>query len=281
MGAEMHHDLTSPSFGEGAHEDPLSRPQTFATRNWASDPANNSGETLGLEAGNIFEWEAEPGAEGADHTKLLDELLRIHEYERQRIGQELHDSAGQLVVSLQLSVAHLRRVEENCPHQELIDDIQDTIRQIDQQIRALAFLHYPFELGDRSLCSAVQSLTMGFGRRTGIHTTFRCVGSSEPVDEAVSKAILRVAQEALVNIHRHSHASSAKVVLERRPDRLQLRVTDDGVGMAAEANKSEGIGLQGMRHRLQTVGGRFRIGNLKHGTRVAATVPIAAVPHPA
>src|SRR6478735_2509037 len=71
------------------------------------------------------------------------ELLRIHEYERQRMGQELHDSTGQLVVSLLLSLARLKRVEEDLGQGSIIDEIQETVRRIDKEIRSLAFLHYP------------------------------------------------------------------------------------------------------------------------------------------
>lgn len=207
---------------------------------------------------------------------LLDELLRIHEYERTRMGQELHDSAGQLLVSLQLSVAHLRAVD-NCGHDGLIEEIQSIVCQIDREIRSLAFLHYPVELGDRPLSSAVQSLALGFGRRTGIRTSFKCAGNQSPVNESVSMALLRVAQEALVNIYRHSHASSARVVLENRLNRILLTVSDDGVGMSGGGmTKARGIGLQSMRHRIESLGGHFELRNLKHGTRVLASIPLAA-----
>jgi two-component system NarL family sensor kinase len=217
-------------------------------------------------------------ATGTPTTDLVDERLKIHEYERQRMGQELHDSAGQLLVSLQLSVAHLRVAREALEHDCVIDEISDTVRQIDQEIRSLAFLHYPAELGSRGLCAAVQALARGFESRTGIRTSFKCVGDPSALAESISMALLRVAQEALVNIYRHSHASSAKVVVERSADQLHLIVSDNGVGIAATdaGSNSRGIGLQGMRHRMEMLGGRFRIGSLKGGTRISVTVPLPA-----
>ena len=231
-------------------------------------------------AGALFQESSSP-TQAADSNAMrptyVGELIRIHEYERQRLGQELHDSAGQLLVALQLSVARLNAVEHNCGHDSLMEEIQDTIRQIDQEIRALAFLHYPAELGDRGLCEAVQALVHGFGRRTGIRTTFKCVGDRTAVAEPISIAVLRVAQEALVNVHRHSHASSATVVLEKDVNRLHLTVSDDGIGIpaAVDATKARGIGLQGMRHRVEMHGGRFHIRGLRHGTKVSMTVPLA------
>ena len=213
-----------------------------------------------------------------DDARTVDELLRIHEYERQRMGQELHDSAGQLLVSLQFSVAHLKRVEGENGHAELFDEIQDTVRQIEQEIRSLAFLHYPVELGDRGLSEAVQSLARGFGRRTGIRTSFKESGDQSIANDSVSTAVLRVAQEALVNVHRHAHASQASVSLKQADNRIELVVSDNGVGMPTvdRVTKAKGIGLRGMRYRIEALGGRFAIRSLKHGTRLTASVPLPA-----
>ena len=208
----------------------------------------------------------------------LDELLRIHEYERQRLGQELHDSTGQLVVALLLSLTRLKSLEDDGGRVILIEEIQEIVRQIDREVRSLAFLHYQAELGDRSLSASIESLALGLGRRTGLHIGFKCVGEPRPVADSISTALLRVAQESLVNVHRHSHATSAKVELRMRPDRVELRVSDDGVGMpeAGDMTKASGIGLPGMRYRVESRGGRFQIRNLNPGTMICAIVPLAA-----
>ncbi|MFL6734177.1 MAG: sensor histidine kinase [Sphingomicrobium sp.] len=209
---------------------------------------------------------------------MADAVLKAHEYERDRIGQELHDSAGQLLVSLHLSLAHLRDVEKSGAHEALLADMQRTVGQLDREIRTLSFLHHPAELGEAGLCSAVGILARGFGRRTGISTTFKCFGDQSPVDPSISSTLLRVAQEALVNIHRHSHATAVHVVLENRGACIRLAVSDNGIGIVnlRSVTDSEGVGLQGMRHRIQLLNGRFRIRNLKRGAKVTASVPLAA-----
>jgi signal transduction histidine kinase len=212
------------------------------------------------------------------HRDALDELLAIQEYERKRLGQELHDAAGQLLTSLQFSIGRLRAVSKQFEQANLVEEISNIVGQIDQEIRSLTFLNYPAELGESGLCRTVQSLTLGFGRRTGIHSTFKCVGDPSTVNEAISLSLLRVAQEALTNVFRHSHASNAKVVLERRPNQLHLTVSDDGVGIAAEANSElRGVGLTGMRHRIESLGGRFMVRKVKDGTRVSASVPVSEI----
>ena len=104
----------------------------------------------------------------------MDQLLRALDNERRRLGQDLHDSAGQLIACLQLSIARLEI--EDPEHGGLIHEIQDITREIGAEIRSLAFLQYPVELADRGLASAVEALSRGFGSRTGIKTAFTLNG---------------------------------------------------------------------------------------------------------
>src|SRR6478735_9478295 len=101
---------------------------------------------------------ATPDVPSAAGQHEFDELLKIHEYERQRLGQELHDSAGQLLVALQLRLARFRVVEPSAVNNPLIQEISDAVQHIDQELRALAFLHYPAEFGERGLCGALEAL---------------------------------------------------------------------------------------------------------------------------
>lgn len=217
---------------------------------------------------------AEPSGDGR-----LDRLLNIQQYERQRLGQELHDAAGQLLTSLQFSIAHLRDALERSEQESLVDEISGIVGQIDQEIRSLTFLQYPAELGEKGVVKAVQTLAIGFGRRTGIQTSFKAVGEEMPVAENVSLAVLRVAQEALTNVYRHSGASEAKVTIQQRPADLHLTVTDNGIGIPAEAAAARsGVGLASMRGRIELLGGRLTVRKRKVGTSISATVPLRSAP---
>ena len=198
----------------------------------------------------------------------MEEILRIHQYERQRLGQELHDSAGQLLVSLHLSIAYLRNLRDN-DRDRVLDELQDTVKQIDQQMRALAFLHHPAELNGGGLAHALQSFARNFSKRTGIRTRFSSFGDSSTLEKDASVELLRIAQECLVNIHRHSRATIAKVVLRRKLDQVELSVSDNGIGIQDLNSlfEVEGVGIRGIRHRVERLGGRFRVRNLRHGTK--------------
>jgi two-component system, NarL family, sensor kinase len=214
-------------------------------------------------------------AAGSAAAQDFDELLKIHEYERQRLGQELHDSAGQLLVALQLRLARFRVLEPSAVNNPLIQEISEAVHHIDQELRALAFLHYPAEFGERDLREALEALVRGFESRTGIRTAFDCAFDTSALHERTAIALLRVAQEALVNVHRHARAKQVKVVLRRSHDKVELRVRDDGIGLSAEAlAKADGIGIRGMRHRAESLGGYCRIRSLAKGTELSVQVPL-------
>ena len=206
----------------------------------------------------------------------FDEILRIHECERQRMGRELHDTAGQLLTSLELSIAVLR--ETGGGHDRLIDEIHDMVRKVSLEIRTLAFLDYPAQIAEGGLCGALRSLSRGLGNRTGLRILVRCASDLPEIGERLSLPLLRVAQEALTNVHRHARATEAKIILRKRGNAIELVVSDNGRGLPVNWAQldSNGVGLRGMRHRVESIDGRLRITNLKQGMRVCACVPFPA-----
>ena len=221
-------------------------------------------------------WISERGARGCDH--YLEHRLMAQDYEGLRMGRELHDSTGQLLLSLRLSIAHLRRAREGDEPDEIFEEINETVRQIDQEIRAFSFLHYPAELGKGGLIAALARLARGFGERTGLQIVFKAIGDQAIANRAASIALLRVAQEALMNVHRHAHAGVVRMSLVEREDRLELSVQDDGQGIPPPESRavSNGVGLRGMRHRVERLGGHFSIRRLKHGTKLVASLGIGS-----
>lgn len=239
-------------------------PKAFATA--------DGGVALGAPVSPLFDFgpsvaipSAKPG---------MERLVSAIDFERRRLGQELHDSTGQLLACLQLSIARLEI--EDPEHACLIHEIQAIAHEISHEIRSLAFLHYPVELTDRGLSSALACLTRGFSSRTSIKVDYSGADDVSELGDAGALALLRIAQEALVNVYRHSKASSAKVSLRRRGRSVELTVSDNGIGLSESSKSSSGVGKQSMRHRVEALGGSFRLVNLKQGAKVFASVPIAA-----
>ena len=210
--------------------------------------------------------------------EFFEGLLKLRDDERDRVGHELHDSAGQLLLYLQLSVARLKLIEASEQHAGLIEEIQSTARQIAAEIRSLAFINHPVRLPTDGLSSALGALLEGFGKRTGYDVSFSTEGDVTKADDATSLALLRVAQEALVNIHRHARASAVTMNLSAGDDHVELAIRDDGIGMPSnqEMSRNGGVGVEGMRFRAEQLGGEFHIGNLPRGTEIVARVPLGA-----
>ena len=207
---------------------------------------------------------------------IMEARLRAQESERLKLGRELHDSTGQLLLALRLEIANLRQVQGTSAEGSLLDEIDQTAREIDREIRSFAFIHYPAEIGRDGLGPALRSLASGFARRTGMRIRFTSIPDPITRSGPVALALLRIAQEALLNVHRHARAAHVHLMLTAGQDQLQLSIRDDGVGIPSVhcLEESHGVGLQGMRHRVELLGGRFTIRRLKRGTKFVAKIPV-------
>jgi signal transduction histidine kinase len=213
---------------------------------------------------------------------VLDEigerLVALQEEERRRIAAELHDSTGQHLVAGGLFLVQLRSlVGDVAGSADVMDQIQTTLREAQKEIRIFTYLLYPPDLRRVGLKETVERFVEGFARRTGIRLRIEVAGSADGAPYELQRSILRIVQEALSNVHRHAQATSVAVTLTAKPDRIQLRVADNGRGFA-KANGgpvNSGVGLPGMEARIRQFGGDLKVYSGKRGTLVVATVPIA------
>src|SRR5436190_11611649 len=215
-------------------------------------------------------------SDAEQREQFLDNRLEAQDHERLEMCRELHDSTGQLLLALRLSIARLMTLYGTGDKAPLFDEITGTVRQIDQEIRAFSYLHYPAELGKAGLAGALQSLVRGLRERTGLGISFHSNCDQSVANGPAAAAMLRIAQEALMNVHRHAHATSVRVSLISHDGRLELSVQDDGQGMPPVNSEAmtDGVGLQGMRHRIERLGGQFLIRRIKHGTKIVARLAV-------
>jgi signal transduction histidine kinase len=239
---------------------------------------NQAGVTEPLGDVISFETLAAPSGEPslstqqpAERDRFFENSLRAQEQERLRLGRELHDSTGQLVLALRLGIAHLRRVHGTAAEESALTEIDEVARQLDREIRSFAFLQYPAEIGTGGLVESLHYLSRGFETRTGLKVRFSNSSHGLVEDDGSAMALLRVAQEALMNVHRHAHAVHVRMSLAIKNGMLRLTVRDDGIGISPDA--PQGVGLQGMRHRVERLGGDFMIRRLAHGTELIASLP--------
>jgi len=138
-------------------------------------------------------------------------------------------------------------------------------------------LMHPPALEGAGLCSALRHYVDGYSRRSGLLVRLRINPALDQLPYHLQRTLLRIVQEALLNVYRHAEgASRALVVLRRVRDKLYLVVSDNGRGTTdgAESAFNPGHGLAGMTARVQQYNGQLRIRSVARGTRLHAEMSL-------
>ncbi len=212
--------------------------------------------------------------------ELTQRIFDTQEEERSRVARELHDSISQILVgaryALELARRHLTNGDQRAPGSlnKGIDGLSGAIQEVRRISRDLR----PGVLDDLGLGPALKALTDEFSTRTGIETDFETVVFSNRLDKDSKIALYRIAQEALMNIERHSGASRVSLKLGGHKRGATMRIQDNGCGIAPpdqlRIHKS-GIGIRNMQERMEQLDGTLRILSSRSGTIVEAEVPLS------
>lgn len=198
--------------------------------------------------------------------------LQAQEDERRRVAQELHDEVGQTLTAVVLQLDRLSRAAPPGIEAEA-RDAREAVRQTLQDVRRIAHRLLPEALEELGLANALASLCDRIADHGALPIERRLASDLPPLRREQELVVYRVAQEALTNVLRHADASSVRVELGHDGDVLLLRVEDDGRGLDGAR---QGAGIQGMRERAITVGGRLVVRARPGGTAVVLTVPLDA-----
>jgi len=211
-------------------------------------------------------------------------LMTLQDEERRHIARELHDTAGQTLAAMKMSIALIRQKENPRPDlQALIDDLDALADAALQEVRTTSYLLHPPLLDEAGIASAARWFAEGFARRSGIEVRFDIAENLERPRRDRELVLFRVLQESLTNIHRHSGASTATVRLQQCADHLELEIEDNGRGITEERLRSldtsagtTGVGVAGMRERVRRFGGQLELRSGEGGTTVYVVLPLAA-----
>jgi signal transduction histidine kinase len=217
-------------------------------------------------------------------ARLSGRLMYLQDEERRAIARELHDTTAQNLLAITLNATRLHEAlpdADEATRRTLMETL-NLAEQSLQEVRTLSYLLHPPLLDDIGLTAALSWLARGFSQRSGIQVDISIDDGGEPLPRPTATALYRVAQEALSNVHRHSGSKRARLALYRTEDMVQLDVVDSGTGLTSllkdgsDEARQIGVGISGMRLRLQQLGGRLDIRSSPSGTHVSARVPIAA-----
>lgn len=209
-------------------------------------------------------------------------LLRTQDEERRRIGRDLHDSLGQYLAALKMNLDLLgASLASDSDAAASLKECGQLTEESIKEVRTISYLLYPPMLEEIGLKSAIPWYLEGFSQRSGIATRFDVPADFPRLSLDVELAMFRVLQESLTNVHRHSQSPDATVRLWLRDGMAVLEISDNGKGLQAAGLEhgtpdwmgSLGVGLRGMRERMQQLGGTLEVSSGPHGTTVTAAVP--------
>jgi signal transduction histidine kinase/CheY-like chemotaxis protein len=221
-------------------------------------------------------------SQGSVHL-LSARLMQAQDAERRRMARDLHDITGQELAVILMSLTRLS-MSLGTPGFDTSAEIAEIValaRKVESEIRTLSYVLHPPMLDELGLKSALGWYIDGFSKRSKIAVEMHIPQALPRLSRDKEIAIFRVVQESLTNVLKHANSGKARIRAEVKEGNLQLDVEDAGHGFRTQSLSSPnsqkvtpGVGILGMRERLQQLGGVLDIESTRAGTQVRVRVPL-------
>jgi two-component system NarL family sensor kinase len=215
--------------------------------------------------------------------QLSARLLKLQDEERRRIARDLHDTTGQKIAVLSMTIDRLAKLVDTkkVDVKDALTESRDVVGKIGEEIRTLSYLLHPPLLDECGLASAVLWYAEGFKKRSGIHLGVSIDEELVRLTTDAETALFRVLQESLTNVHRYSGSPNAEIRIFQSGNKVHLEIVDHGKGVKAGTDRPSfaaaptlGVGIPGMRERIRQLGGQLEVEFSNEGTRVHASLPM-------
>lgn len=214
--------------------------------------------------------------------RLLRKVLIIQEEERKRMARELHDETTQMILGLVMRLESTPEVldDETGQIKSKLEDIKGLALNILDSVHKIIFNLRPSVLDDLGLLSALRWYAQNRLDQVGIKARIEVSGEEKELPPQIEIAVFRVAQEAITNIVKHSQAHNVLINVEYQEKSIVIEIEDDGRGfelekMTSPTPEGQGMGLMGMRERVELLGGSFEIESYPdQGTQIAVKIPL-------
>jgi signal transduction histidine kinase len=217
-------------------------------------------------------WERTQG-EKALH-ELSGQLLTAQDDERRRIARDLHDTTGQTLAALGMTLAQMQP-KASVANAARFGECVGLVSAASAEIRSLSYLLHPPLMDLIGLGAAVMEFVSEFGKRAGTHVTVDVAKDFGRLKGNREIVIFRIIQEGLANVHRHSGSATASIKLYFADQDAILEITDQGRGLAvdSEGNAKYGVGIKSMQERLRPFRGKLELISSPQGTKLTAILP--------
>lgn len=213
--------------------------------------------------------------------RLSSSMIVAQDEERRRIARDLHDGLGQDLAAAKMILEGID--PGNAAPTVNAASVADACGIIDralQQVRSVSYLMHPPLLDEVGLQPALQWYIEGLSKRSGISILLDLQPQEFPrMPAEIERAIFRVVQEALTNVYRHAKAQNAWVTVGRSDGQIISTIRDNGTGVSNQLIDFQpermGVGIAGMKQRVQELGGALRLANTGSGSILEVSIPIA------
>ncbi len=214
-------------------------------------------------------------------AKLLRKVISAQEEERRRIARELHDETSQLLGTLALGLDTAMATLPPGASSDRLQEVRAVAIKTLDEIHRMSFDLRPSMLDDLGLVPAIRWYAERDLKRRGVSVRCESDETGGRLPPEVETALFRAVQEAITNIVKHAQAKTVLIQCVLGPRAVTVEIEDDGEGfdpasISATAGNGRGLGLAGIRERVELLGGSAVIESAPgEGTRVVLIVPLA------
>ena len=210
---------------------------------------------------------------------LASELSLTEERQRRHMSTLLHDNIGQVLALSKIKLGSIRQMVDSEEYRNSMDELGSMIDEAIKFTRTLTFELSPPILYELGLQAALEWLVDKTGQQRGLKIDFW----GSPIDSSIATDIqvlfFQAVRELLINVAKHARASEVNVSVRQQNDKIEISVTDNGVGFdyakVKSSTKPVGFGLFNIRERLTFMGGEFQIDtHPAKGTTIKLSAPI-------
>jgi signal transduction histidine kinase len=219
------------------------------------------------------------------HAGIAIENARLHEAvqhlavvdERERIGKDLHDGIIQTLYAISLSLEEVpeQMAQDSAEASETVDRAIDTLNGAIADLRQFVVGLRPEHIDRADFTSLLVTLADQIRQNNVVEVDLDLPEERIDLPAHARGELLQITREALSNIARHAHATTARVALRQVDGAIHLEIADDGIGFDASASIPRGHhGVANMRDRAAALGGTLDVGSGGRGTTIIVTVPL-------
>ncbi|GAB3954611.1 hypothetical protein GCM10028805_40360 [Spirosoma harenae] len=197
--------------------------------------------------------------------------------ERKRVALELHDNLSSLLSAVNMSIQVINPQNLSEPEQTVYRNVKQLIQKAYAEVRNISHNILPIELERDGLVTTLNTLINQLNQNSPLELSLAITGFQKRVPVEIEFNVYSIVFELVNNAIKHANATTILVSLHRTDSGIDLRVTDDGIGLEQNTGK-RGIGLQNIQTRLDSLGGTFDSKQpTDKGTRIHIKIPIETV----